>query len=200
MSKKKKFGFANLESNVFDSELSIVSPVIIVPQKLNSIIRYIQQKLGNNEFSLLLKGSWTEKGFTLAKEYYIPKQEVSHASVDYNEDLSLLTTEWNAIYHSHPFTYGIPSFSESDRTSINCNFVCSLLGTKEGIKVANLSFFTGVCMVQVLAEVVIVDDEIEPVDISKITEKRYEPYGCYLNNWNRNRFKDDDLDVFKKEG
>jgi len=196
MSKKKKFGFANLESNVFDSELSIVSPVIIVPQKLNSIIRYIQQKLRNNEFSLLLKGSWTEKGFTLAKEYYIPKQEVSHASVDYKEDLYLLTTEWNTIYHSHPFSTGTPSFSVADRESINCNFICSLLGTMEGIKVANLSFFTGVCMVQVPAEVVIVDDEIEPVDISKITEKRYEPYGWYLNNWNRNRFKDDDLDVF----
>ena len=196
MSKKKKFGFANLESNVFDSELSIVSPVVIVPQKVNSIVRYIQSKIGNNEFSLLLTGGWTESGFQIAKEYYIPQQEVTHASVDYKEDLSLLTTEWNTIYHSHPFTYGIPSFSESDRTSINCNFVCSLLGTKEGIKVANLSFFTGVCMVQVPAEVVIVDDEIEPVDISMITEKRYE-HNWYLN-WNRNYKKDDDLEIFRR--
>jgi len=197
MAKKKKFGFSDLvKSNVFDSELSIVSPVIVVPQKLNSIIRYIQQKLSNNEFSLLLKGRWTERGFQIAKEYYIPQQEVTFSSVDYKEDLSLLSTEWNTIYHSHPFSTGTPSFSVADRESINCNFICSLLGTMEGIKVANLSFFTGVCMVQVPAEIVIVDDEIEPVDISKITEKRYEPYGWYLNNWNRNRFKDDDLDVF----
>ena len=196
MSKKKKINFANLKSNVFDSELKIVSPVVIVPQKVNSIVRYIQSKIGNNEFSLLLTGGWTESGFQIAKEYYIPQQEVTHASVDYKEDLSLLSTEWNTIYHSHPFSTGTPSFSVADRESINCNFICSLLGTMEGIKVANLSFFTGVCMVQVPAEVVIVDDEIEPVDISKITEKRYEPYGWYLNNWNRNRFKDDDLDVF----
>ena len=194
MAKKKKFGFPSWGDNVFDSELSIVSPIIIVPQKLNSIIRYIQQKLGNNEFSLLLKGSWTEDGFTLAKEYYIPQQEVTFSIVDYKEDLSLLSTEWNTIYHSHPFTHGTPSFSEADKTTINCHFICSLLGTKEGIKVANLSFFTGVCMVQVPAEVVIVDDEIEPINISNITEKRYE-HNWYLN-WNRNFKKDDDLDVF----
>jgi len=180
--------------NVFDSELKIVSPTVIVPQKVNSIIRYIQKEVGNNEFSLLLKGRWNEDGFTLAKEYYIPKQEVSSTSVDYKEDLSLLSTGWNTIYHSHPFSHGAPSFSEADKTSINCNFTCSLLGTKEGIKVANLSFFTGFCMVQVPAEVVILDDEVEAVDISKITEKRYETYNWYLNNWNRN-FKDDDLEI-----
>ena len=197
MAKKKKFGFSDLvKSNVFDSELSIVSPVIVVPQKLNSIIRYIQQKLSNNEFSLLLKGRWTERGFQIAKEYYIPQQEVSSSSVDYKEDLSLLSTEWNTIYHSHPFSIGTPSFSMADRESINCNFICSLLGTREGIKVANLSFFTGVCMVQVPAEVVIVDDEIEPVDISMITEKRYE-HNWYLN-WNRNYKKDDDLEIFRR--
>jgi len=199
MAKKKKFGFSDLvKSNVFDSELSIVSPVIVVPQKLNSIIRYIQQKLSNNEFSLLLKGRWTERGFQIAKEYYIPQQEVTFSSVDYKEDLSLLSTEWNTIYHSHPFSTGTPSFSVADRESINCNFICSLLGTMEGIKVANLSFFTGVCMVQVPAEVVIVDDEIETVDIGKITEKRYETYSWYMNNWNRNYKKDDDLEIFRR--
>ena len=196
MSKKKKINFANLKSNVFDSELKIVSPVVIVPQKVNSIVRYIQSKIGNNEFSLLLTGGWTESGFQIAKEYYIPQQEVTHASVDYKEDLSLLSTEWNTIYHSHPFSTGTPSFSVADRESINCNFICSLLGTMEGIKVANLSFFTGVCMVQVPAEVVIVDDEIEPVDISMITEKRYE-HNWYLN-WNRNYKKDDDLEIFRR--
>jgi len=194
---KKKFSSLSLGNNVFDSELKIVSPVVIVPQKVNSIIRYVQRELGNNEFSLLLKGGWSESGFKISKEYYIPQQEVTSTSVEYKEDLSLLSKEWNTIYHSHPFSYGTPSFSEADRTSINCNFICSLLGTKEGIKVANLSFFTGVCMVQVPAEVIIIDDEVEPVDISKITEKKYETYSnWYLNNWNRNRFKDDDLDVF----
>jgi len=196
MAKKKKFVFPSWGDNVFDSELKIVSPIVIVPQKINSIVRYIQSKVKNNEFSLLLKGGWTENGFTLAKEYYIPKQEVSAASVDYKEDLSLLAAEWNTIYHSHPFSHGTPSFSVADRESINCHFICSLLGTKEGIKVANLSFFTGVCMVQVSAEVVIVDDDIEPVDISKISEKRYEPYNWYMNRWNRNKFNDDNLDVF----
>jgi len=187
MAKKKKFGFSDLvKSNVFDSELSIVSPVIVVPQKLNSIIRYIQQKLNSNEFSLLLKGRWTESGLKISKEYYIPQQEVTSTSVEYKEDLSLLATEWNTIYHSHPFSYGTPSFSVADRESINCNFICSLLGTMEGIKVANLSFFTGVCMVQVPAEVVIVDDEITPIDISMITEKRYE-HNWYINHWNRNK-------------
>jgi hypothetical protein len=194
MSKKKKLSFSNWGDKVFDSELTIVSPVIIVPQKLNSIIRYVQNKIGNNEFSLLLRGRWTESGFQIAKEYYIPQQEVTHTSVYYKEDLSVLAVDWNTIYHSHPFTHGTPSFSEADKTTINCHFICSLLGTREGIKVANLSFFTGVCMVQVPAEVVIVDDEIEPIDISKITEKSY-VHNWYLN-WNRNFKKDDDLDVF----
>jgi len=187
--KEKKIERTISFGSVFDSELKIVSPVVIIPQRVNSIVRYIQSKIGNNEFSLLLKGRWTENGYALSKEYYIPQQEVSSSFVDYKEDLSLLSRQWDTIYHSHPFSYGTPSFSEADKTSINCNFTCSLLGTKEGIKVANLSFFTGVCMVQVPAEVIIIDDEVEPVDISKITEKRYEAY-----NWNRN-FKDDDLEI-----
>jgi len=190
--KEKKIEKTISFGSVFDSELKIVSPVVIIPQRVNSIVRYIQSKLNNNEFSLLLKGCWTENGYALSKEYYIPLQEVSSTSVDYKEDLSLLSSEWNTIYHSHPFSSGTPCFSEADRTSINCNFTCSLLGTREGIKVANLSFFTGVCMVQVPAEVVIVDDEIEPVDISKITEKRFEYYNWYLN---RNFKNDDDLEI-----
>jgi len=196
MTKKEKKIVRGLGGSVFDSELKIVPPVVIVPQRINSIIRYVQREVGNNEFSLLLKGRWTEDGYTILKQYYIPLQEVSSTSVDYKEDLSLLSAEWNTIYHSHPFSCGgTPSFSEADKTSINCHFTCSLLGTREGIKVANLSFFTGTCIVQVPAEVVIVEDDIEAVDISKITEKRFEyNYDWYLNNWNRNS-KDDDLEI-----
>jgi len=106
MAKKEKKIVRGLEGSVFDSELKIVPPVVIVPQRINSIIRYVQREVGNNEFSLLLKGRWTEDGYTILKQYYIPLQEVSSTSVDYKEDLSLLSSEWNTIYHSHPFSWG----------------------------------------------------------------------------------------------
>lgn len=183
--KKKRSHMSNFEENlnfekikkteVFDSGLSIVEPKILIPTKINTIVKSIQKKVGSEEFSVLLKGRWTERGYEIENTFYIPEQKVTGTSVDYIENLSELQKQgWNVVYHSHPFSE-TPSFSESDKTSINCHFDCSLLGNRDGIKVGILSFFTGDFIIQVNAEVVFIEEAIE-VDISKIRKKVIPPY------------------------
>ena len=187
--KKKLRKIRMRRKEVFDSGLNIVKPVVLVPRTINMVVNSIQKTIGNNEFSILLKGGWSDDGFTIIEDYYIPEQEVSSTSVDYKEDLSTLSKEWNSIYHSHPFCYTEPSFSTADIESINSHFECSLLGTTEGIKIANISFFVGTCIVQVKADVVIYDDDIE-IDTSKIKTKT-SIYANYYTNYNWTNYKDD---------
>jgi len=163
---------------IFDSELNIVEPTILISPKLDSMIRAIQKKIGSNEFSVLLKGHWTEEGFLIEDDIYLPEQEVSSTEVDYKEDLHKLQKEgWNCIYHSHPFSRSEPVFSSSDKESINCHFEASLLGNNEGIKTGLLSFFTETCIVQVPAEIALIEPELPDIDTKKIKEKAYQyPY------------------------
>jgi len=167
--------------DVFDSELPIVKPIVIVPAKINWLVKALQEKLWQNEFSILLKGSWKENGFLLDEDYYVPEQEVGSASVDYKEDLSTLQREWNVIYHSHPFSVE-PDFSSADRDSINAHFPCSLLGNGEGIKRALLSFFTDGVVIQVDAKILLQEPtiQISEKELSKIKTAKS---GYYTNSW-----------------
>jgi len=163
--------------SIFDSELNIVEPTILISPKLDSIVKAIQKKVSNNEFSVLLKGHWTEEGFLIEDDIYLPEQEVSSTEVDYKEDLHKLQKEgWNCIYHSHPFSRSEPVFSNSDKESINCHFEASLLGNNDGIKTGLLSFFTETCIVQVSAEIAIIEPKLPDIDVSKIREKPYYQY------------------------
>lgn len=113
-------------SIVWDSGLKILSPKILLDFDVLEIAESIQRLVGNNEFSILLKGMWDNDGFYVTSEYIIPDQYVSSASVDFEDDISRYRYKgYNTILHSHPFSCA--NFSYNDEKSINVHFDCSLL-------------------------------------------------------------------------
>jgi len=110
--------------------------IVAVDPRAYSTALYIDKKV-DMEFSVLFKGTWYRSVFIVSPDYYIPEQEVSSASVDYKEDLSIKRQEgFNVILHKHPRS--ITSFSTADYDSINQNFGCSLLLADKKITEATL--------------------------------------------------------------
>lgn len=113
---------------VFRSDLiTIDTPVIIIPEKIADICEFIQAKYRGNEFSILCKGKWDARGWSVGADYVIPKQKVGSASVYYQPDeLQRLKMEgWNTVIHSHPM--GMTKFSSGDMSNLNFHFPASIL-------------------------------------------------------------------------
>jgi len=103
---------------------------IIVPLKLLLVCNQLaeNEKIGDDEFSIVT--NILEKDdmeITLDENYYIPRQEVSHSSIDYLPD-DCEGKSYNVVIHRHPD--GCNSFSSTDREFINQNYELSLLYTK----------------------------------------------------------------------
>ncbi|HOA84333.1 MAG TPA: hypothetical protein PKV92_09290 [Thermodesulfovibrio thiophilus] len=124
----------NISNEVWDSGINIVEPVIVIHPAISTILKVCQKHAGNNEFSILFKGLWTNECFYVSDTYYIPKQKVSTTSVDYEEDIGAVRREqgYNVVVHSHPFAHS-SQFSSADNEHINSHFDCSLLYTPSGI-------------------------------------------------------------------
>lgn len=129
-------------ADTWDSGLEIIKePIIKIPLNLLRVCNAIRDKVNNKEFSILVKGRWTDKGYELTEEYMIPEQEVTSMTVDYSENLGIHKVKgFTAVIHSHP--HG-GEFSSVDDENINSNFECSILysgGDKEFIdSVLNVS-------------------------------------------------------------
>ncbi len=123
----KKFGEEFKDTPiVWDSGLKILSPKIYLDSEVFDIASSIQKYVGDNEFSILLKGMWDDKGFYVTSEYMIPDQYVNYSNVDFEGDISKYRYKgYNTILHSHPFSS--TNFSFHDERSINVHFDCSLL-------------------------------------------------------------------------
>jgi len=106
----------------------------IIPSKLLDSIREIEigvnKKFGSsNEFSIFIHGDYDPNGYLVVSEdFYIPKQVVSGASVQYNEEPE---PHYNGCLHKHPD--GCTSFSGTDEKYINSNFDFSLLYVQQKI-------------------------------------------------------------------
>lgn len=99
------------------------SGIIKVPVSHRILAMSLARKLLGNEFSWLSKIEKVKDGVIyISEEYYIPKQEVTPASVDFKE---ALPREYNVIFHKHP--RGLTSFSVSDLETISVNFEVSIL-------------------------------------------------------------------------
>ncbi len=119
-------------TTVWDNGVTFIEPKIILNYQADLTVKELCKKIKNTEFSILFKGDWSSNGFLVSNEYYIPKQEVSAASVDYLEDLSIKRKEgYNVVIHTHP-GYGHSTFSSADREYINKNFPCSILYNQKG--------------------------------------------------------------------
>ena len=160
---------------VMDSGLVVLEDVKVhVPLEVLVVCRKIQEKVGKNEFSILCKGRWSERGYEVGKEYVVPKQEVSGASVDYKEGLEKYKRDgYVVVIHSHPWGGG--GFSRDDDETINSHFECSVLfGGKEFTNaVVTVEVMEGVKLM-VDAEIVVEYDTDVEVDTSNITEKKHE--------------------------
>ena len=91
---------------------------------IRSIEYCVNKKFGaSNEFSIYIHGELDEEGdLIVSPDYYIPKQKVGGASVDYLEEPEKY---YNGCLHKHPS--GCTSFSSVDKKYINSNFEFSLL-------------------------------------------------------------------------
>jgi hypothetical protein len=118
---------------VFDSGLKVINlhkdkVKIDIPKVILNICDELQEEVGRNEFSIVCKGKWGNDGnYLVSEEYFVPKQKVDGAAVDYDHDhLEQLKLEgFNVVIHSHPFKSN--SFSSSDQETINSHFDCSIL-------------------------------------------------------------------------
>lgn len=124
------YTYGGNDEEVWTSSLHINKSIeVVIPGHILSICNYLKSTIGSLEFSILCKGTYkpnTNK-FVISREYALPKQEVDGCSVYYNnDDLHKYRSEgFNVVIHCHPFTSS--SFSNTDDTTINCNFDCSIL-------------------------------------------------------------------------
>lgn len=117
------------EPEVFDSGLTVMeNPKVIVPEEVRRVCVAIQEAVGYNEFGVLFKGEWTSDGFKVKPDFVIPDQEVSTATVQYEEDLKKYRDQGYIVNtHSHPMSGKNAGFSGTDDDHVNSHFDVALL-------------------------------------------------------------------------
>lgn len=108
-----------------NNSVKIVDTVrCFVPKKIEDIMEVLNDKFTGKEYSIFATTIFDERlgKLVVQEDYYIPKQIVSGASVDYKEDAP---EGFNTVIHKHPT--GCRQFSSTDNTYINQNFDYSLL-------------------------------------------------------------------------
>ena len=152
-----------------DEAVPITSIVAVVPATLINKLSSIEQKINSAvEFGVYIKGR-LEDGRTLivSDEIYIPRQEVTGATIDFKEDEP--NPSFNGVCHRHPS--GCTGFSMVDATSINRNYEFSLLYVNGDIKTGIINLKCGQYRYQLPLKVTHGYDE--DIDISKIIKKIY---------------------------
>lgn len=167
---KNKGNSKNEKSEAWTSGIKVLTKIdIIVPLKLLLVCNQLaeNEKIGDDEFSIvtnILEKDDTE--ITLSENFYIPRQQVSHSSIDYLPD-DCEGKSYNVVIHRHPD--GCNGFSSTDREFINQNYELSLLYTKrDGFinGIYNLKHDTGY-LIQLPVQIY-VDYGIQEIDISNI--------------------------------
>jgi len=162
---KSKLKDKKEKSGAWESGIKILKKMeVVIPLKLLLICNQIADKVHGDEFSIvtnILEKDNTE--ITLAEEFYIPKQLVSHSNIEYLPD----DYKFNCVIHRHPD--GCDSFSNTDQEYINQNFELSILYTKRDGFVNglyNLRHESGY-LIQIPVEIY-VDYGIQEIDITNI--------------------------------
>ncbi len=168
--------------NCQSNELKVIVPSVIV-----SVLRTIEDEIGNVEFSIVSKiESISNKIIRIAPLYAIPKQIVTTGSVEYCENIE----GCNVVIHKHP--PGLKSFSSIDDEYINCNFDLSLLYVDKTIKLANFRIVDKDLII--LIETKNIDIELPKLKrvkgIDKIEKKQF---AYFYNNNKGGGFSWDDL-------
>jgi len=151
----------------------------IVPEHIQNVMCKIDKQFSDDEFSIFCKGKYIkeDKNIIIDEAFFIPKQEVSPAAVDYNEDAP---EGYNCVIHKHPKNMKV--FSSTDDDYINRNFDISLLWVNSKFETGQVRVKTeyGYIIVKTDIEVQGTDVDIPEEELNKITS----PIVTYNDNYN----------------
>jgi hypothetical protein len=103
------------------------NPQIALPQEIEKLMNSVTELMpaAGLEYGMYLKGKWDEKTATVivGSEWYFPRQEVTSVTITFLEEPP--SPEWNVVMHRHP--NGVRKFSATDESSINEEFLASIL-------------------------------------------------------------------------
>lgn len=154
-----------------ERSIPIKSITAIVPYPLLGKLASIETKMHSTvEFGAYIKGHLNETGDILIVEddIYIPKQEVSSATVDFQEDEP---EGFNGVIHRHP--NGINNFSSTDDTFINSNYDFSLLYVNGDVRCGIINLKVGDFRYQMSLR--IQHGGYEDIDVGNITMRYVAP-------------------------
>jgi len=142
-SSKRGYRVLDEEDPVSVSSIKILTELCIrVPIKIESVMLSLSQMFSNVEFSIFGNTAWNDQlhCFLMDEVFFIPKQEVMVAHIDYLEDI----IGCNTVIHKHPS--GCRNFSSTDKRFINSNFKFSLLWVDRSFKeaIVNLDVVPGI--------------------------------------------------------
>ena len=157
------------EQSTWESDLKIIDKIkVIVPLKILLVCNSIVAKLDGEEFSIVTNiKSKTSDTITLSDDYYIPKQKVTAASIDYLPD----QYSHSVVIHRQPDN--LNNFSRTDNEFINQNFELSLLYTEKDYfvnGVYNLKYEEAIIPIPVKP---VIDYGLEEIDIANIEPMIY---------------------------
>ena len=162
-----------MPNDVWSSDLIISEHIDIeLPASILALCNILRAHTSDNEFSVLCKGSWFGNVYKVSHEYVIPIQEVDRCSVYYNDnDLHQhRSAGYNVVIHCHPFKSNW--FSNTDATTINAHFECSVLYSEGSFTTAIVPIqVTDSFTLQVKPKTIMINwNEVCDVDITNIIQ------------------------------
>lgn len=154
---------------VNENVMTITKVKCKVPAFLTNVLKAFTIKFPRDEFSIFCKFSWNEalRRIEVNTEYFVPKQRVSSAHVDYDEDSP---DGFGGVIHKHPT--GCSRFSGTDEEYINQNHDLSILWEDNRLREGKIRINTPYGRISLPLEF-IEDEELLPTipkeELAKIT-------------------------------
>lgn len=128
-----------MSNDVFKTDLFVTeNHRVVINDFILAVCNGIQDKFPGKEFSILVKGKWTESGFICSDDYIIPNQKVSTTSIEYEPLGAYVQRGYNVVVHSHhDMACG---FSSTDYEYINSFFPVSILYANRKFSMAQTLF------------------------------------------------------------
>lgn len=142
-------------------------PIFVCPDTLVACISISNKQADNKEFGIVLKGEFKEDGFYVSKDFIVPEQKVTGASVEF-DDVKLLEYRrqgYNTVIHYHPMN--LPNFSSTDDSYINSNFDVSILFNNNSFTDSIVNLKIGNVKLQVQGNIIMQIQEIDTSNIKK---------------------------------
>lgn len=172
-------------------------PKVHISEKFMQVVRKLDRQI-STEFSVLGKATINGDVYEVGDEYYIPEQEVTSSSVDYEEDMYKLREQgWNVAVHKHPS--GVKHFSSADYEYLNNQFDLSLLWVDGAFNDATVRIVLGdkYIVIDVEKENIMIgkEEDIQIEGVDKIKQRSYYYYKKYQSKYWSDTKDDDKVEV-----